>query len=66
MVLDAQNKCNLVLGPLAFDFILLYICSLLLEGKECSHFSLHHYVILPFMESVGHVLGEIKQSSCCC
>ena len=32
----------------------------------CSRFSLHHYVILPFMESVGHVLSEIKQSSSCC
>ena len=32
----------------------------------CSRFSLHHYVILPFMESVGHVLPEIKQSSSGC
>ena len=32
----------------------------------CSRFSLHHYVISPFMESVGHVLSEIKQSSSCC
>ena len=31
----------------------------------CSRFFLHHYLILPFMESVGHFLSEIKQSSCC-
>ena len=32
----------------------------------CSRFSSHHYVILPFMESVGHVLSETKRSSSCC
>ena len=37
-----------------------------LPASICSRFSLHHYVILPFMESVGHVLSEIKQSSSCC
>ena len=49
------------------ESILLYFSSFLLEGKECSRFSLHHYVICPFMESVGHVWQRgIKQGSGCC